>query len=85
MGTERILKVDSTALKSLEAYINSEEDAGQLLAALGILTSDELAAAIHKMEDFRVKVELDPALAEEKAKELDETGRVSEIVAAEEG
>lgn len=81
----RTLVINSSSLQTLEDFINSEEDTGMLLNQLGIISDDELAAAVHMMEDFRVKVEADPSLAEAKAKELNDTGNIAEIEAAEEG
>jgi len=77
--------VRTISLQALEDYINDEEDMGQMLVALGALSDEELAASVHKMEDFRIKIEADPVLAEQKAKELEQTGDVSEVIAAETG
>jgi hypothetical protein len=65
--------------EQLEEYINDDEDSGRLLNALGIITDEELAAGIHKDEEFRVRIEQDPALADRKMEELEETGQISEL------
>ena len=65
--------------EKLEAYIDDSEDAGRFLNAMGVISDEELAAGIHKDEEFRVKIEADPQLAERKAEELDETGQVSDV------
>lgn len=81
----RVLKIDNAALQKLESFINDQEDMGQFLNAMGLLGDDELAAGIHKLEDFRVKVEADPELAASKARELEETGSIAEVREAEAG
>lgn len=63
--------------QKLEDWINDSEESGRLLNALGIISDEELAAGIHKEENFRVRVEMDPAYADQKAAELEKTGEVS--------
>ncbi len=77
--------VRTISQQKLEQYINDQEDLGQLLVDLGAISPEEYAASVHKMEDFRVKIEADPDLAEQKASEADETGIVAEIEDAETG
>ena len=65
--------------EKLEAYIDESEDAGRFLNAMGVISDEELAAGIHMDEEFRVKIEADPQLAERKAEELESTGQVSDV------
>lgn len=78
-NTTRTWTVDQ---QLLEDYINDDEDSGNFLAAMGIITKEELAAGIHQDEDFRVKVELDPEFASKKARELEETGVIKDLAKA---
>lgn len=68
--------------QKLEEYINGDEDAGQFLQAMGVITKEELAAGIHQDEEFRVKIEADSSFADQKAAELDETGQVRDLAKA---
>lgn len=71
-GTTRTLTINQ---QKLEKWIEDQEDAGEFLNAMGVLSDEELAAGIHQLEDFRVKVELDPAYADQKETAL-ENGEV---------
>lgn len=66
----------------LEDFINDDEDSGRMLNALGIISDEELAAGIHLDEEFRVRIENDPKLADKKVAELDETGQISDLAKA---
>lgn len=79
MSKERVWTYNQ---EQLEEYINSDEDSGRMLNMLGIITDEELAAGIHKDEEFRVRIENDPVLADQKVEELEETGQISDLAKA---
>lgn len=58
--TERTLTVPQ---QTLEAWINNHEEQGRFLNEMGIISDEELAAAIQKDEKIKLVVQLDPALA----------------------
>jgi predicted NUDIX family phosphoesterase len=70
--------VRTISQKSLEEYINENEEAGQMLNALGVISDEELVAGVHKMEEFRVRILADANYAEKEAEELEETGSVAD-------
>lgn len=77
MGSkERTLTLNQ---QKLEEYIDDHEDGGRFLNAMGLISDEELAAGIHKDEEFRVSIELDKDWADVKAEELEVTGEVSEL------
>lgn len=78
MGEEKT-RVWTYNQQALEDYINDDEDSGRLLNALGIISDEELAAGIHKDEDFRVRIENDASLADQKMAELNANGEVSDL------
>lgn len=78
--TGKITRTLTINQQKLEAYLDNEEDTGGFLVAMGVISNEELAAAVHKDEEFRLKIEVDSSFADAKAKELDETGQVQEVV-----
>jgi hypothetical protein len=73
-GNTRTFTIDQ---QKLEDWINESEEAGNFLNAMGVISDEELAADVHKLEDFRVKVEADPNYATRVAAEADQTGEVN--------
>jgi len=67
-GTTRILTINQ---QKLEDWINEQEDTGQFLNAMGVITNEELAAGVHQLEDFRVKVEADTSFADKEEAKLE--------------
>lgn len=55
----------TVSLQDVEDWINEQEDVGEMLNELGIITDEEKAAGIHKLEDFRVKIESNAEAADE--------------------
>ncbi len=64
--------------KTVEDWINSSEESGQFLNALGLISDEELAAGIHKEEELRVKIEADPEMAEAIVRQNEQTGEDGE-------
>lgn len=61
MAKERELTVSQ---QQLEEFINDHEQLGEMLVSMGLISKKEFKEATDADEEFRLKIEANPALAE---------------------
>lgn len=48
------------ALQKIEDWINEQEDTGQFLMEMGLISKSDYDEGYHQLEDFRVTIEANP-------------------------